>query len=230
MKFLSQRGYFVKAPVPNGPVTIGGRLVLPGAASPSTGLPLVQYASVRVSSDALSIPGWLSQEIHCLYSWTCNIHLGDFSYRQTPETVTVLEYQAGIDGAGPDFPYEGYPKSFRAVSGTLEAISEREQAIILHLNKSAAPDFAVDPDYAMNTPEANDLSYPRHQFGGVPLLLQSDAPPKDCIECRREMQLFASVGNGNYTNDLGFFGNDFVQILYWCCPACQIVSARNYCD
>jgi hypothetical protein len=134
----------------------------------------------------------------------------------------VMEYERGIDGANQDFPYPGYPVAFEAVNLELERISIDDQSLMLALN--------VEPRLAYKNERAKWLYQPRHQFGGTPYLLQGAIEPKHCVVCHEEMQIVASIGNEAYSDERGFFGEDFVQIVYWCCPPCKTISARNYTD
>ena len=204
---------------------IGGACKLQGAVSPNNGRPLLQHASVTLTRGGFWIPGWKSYNIHLLYSWQCNIYTEDFSYRETPTAIEVVEYAKGVDDTT-GFPYEGYPSLFPPVRCDLLEIPPREQAIISRLN---AVDSS-DPDYKYNTPGAEDLSNPRHQFGGEPFLFNPDTPRKTCPLCREEMTLVATIANENYSDADGFFGNDYVQVVYWCCPPCLVISARNFAD
>jgi hypothetical protein len=149
----------------------------------------------------------------------------DFSYRDTDQRIEIVEFGHGAsDHEG--FPYVGYPSSFPPVPCELVQISKSDQMIISKLNASAF----TNPDYKYSTIGAEELAQPRHQFGGEPFLLDPNAHEKHCPVCKNEMLLFASIANDNYSDSDGFFGNDFVQILYWICSSCQIVSARNYAD
>jgi len=222
MKIFSEFGFFAGQRSPGGVLTIGGTAELEGAVSPNNGLPLIQHACLRLTPELFWIPNWSAPEIRFLYSWKCNIHLGDFSYRHTSSAVTMLEVQRGDDSATFNFPYPHYPARFEPVHLALEPISIEDQRLMLALND--------DPRLAYRNKRAKWLYQPRHQFGGTPYLLQGEIEPKRCIVCGEEMPVIASIGNEAYSDERGFFGEDFVQIVYWCCAPCQVISARNFAD
>jgi len=224
MLFLPGDGFFVGPASASGDLTLGGSCLLHGAISPNTGSQLTQFARVRIDTGAFSIPDWQLPDIRFLYSWKCNIHEGSFSYRYLRNSIEIVEY---IEGTGDHdcFPYENYPEAFQEVHRELKGVSESDQQIIRQLN---SPD--CDPAFEFSSPRADELSVPRHQFGGIPYLLDPEMPEKECILCDKEMLLVAAIGNDSYSNEYGFSGNDFVQILYWACPKCHVISALNFCD
>jgi hypothetical protein len=200
-KMLSNRALFVGAPSAEGPLTIGGTCSLPGAKSPINGRPLLQYAEVRLEREGFWIEGWRSENIHFLYSWKCSIMSGYFSYRQADGAITVLEvHKSSRQPVSSNFPYAEYPEAFEARQFQ----------------------FATEP-----TESTND---PLHQFGGTPIVVMQWVDPKACIGCGAEMPLAATLGDRNFSTKQGFVRNSGVQIVYWVCPTCQIVAARNYCD
>ncbi|WP_155617095.1 hypothetical protein [Xanthomonas translucens] len=226
MKFINSPGYVVAESSENSSheAYIGGRCPLPGAVSPNTGAPLTQFARVVQSRDGFAVPGFDEPELHLLYSWKCDIHKGDFSYRYINGSIEVVEYTTGSDDYE-DFPYPNYPEVFNEVSVGIRRLSDEEMAVIERLN---APD--VDGEYKFSGALPSMLSVPQHQFGGVPYLLDTERVRKDCPVCKKEMTVIASVGNKNYSTDEGFVGNDFVQILYFSCSSCKVVSALNFSD
>lgn len=221
MKFLSESGYFLDHQTAAGQVVIGGACPLPGAISPNTGVALTQFAQVRLDPEAFWIPDWGRADIHFLYSWTCGICESDFSYQYVDGGLKVLEFGSGNEGFD-GFPYEDYPLLFDPVSFALKKISEADRLVILELNKEECTS-----EYRFSTRRIEQLSVPTHQFGGVPYLF---APgfAKDCVVCGQEMPVVASIGNGSYSTVEGFCGNDFVQIVYWACIECKVVSALNF--
>jgi len=50
-----------------------------------------------------------------------------------------------------------------------------------------------------------------------------------CEGCGQTMRLLASIGNAN-ESELGFTGNEFVQMLFHFCDSCSIVTAENLTD
>jgi len=224
VKILPGDGYFAGTASANGELTIGGRCSSNGAISPNTGLPLTQFACVRLNPESFCIPGWPMPEIHFLYSWKCRIHEGDFSYRYVNGDLEVVEFCKGV-GDSEGFPYDDYPVQFDEIRLQLQRMTKEDQSIIIELND---PD--CDPDLKYDNERASDLSEPMHQFGGMPYLISPEETSKDCVICGCEMFLTASIGNNSHSNNEGFSGNDFVQVVYWTCPECHVVSARNFCD
>lgn len=224
MKFLAGNGFSISHLVGASDVLFGGCCELSGAISPNTGLPLTQFARLTLDRGRFWIPAWTLPEIHFLYSWKCKIHEGDFSYRYVNGTIEVVEFCEGFENYE-GFPYEDYPLFFEETYCELNAIDDEDHAIIVELNN---PDG--DPDFKYGNDRAWQLSVPRHQFGGVPYLLDSDNPEKYCPICNDEMTVVATIGNDSFSKNDGFFGNDFVQVVCWACGPCQVVSARNYCD
>ena len=224
MKILPGDGYIVGSASDNGELSIGGQCSFKGAISPNTGEALTQFACARLNPESFWIPGWSVPEIHFLYSWKCNISKGDFSYRYVNGDLEVVEFTEGKDDCE-GFPYDDYPVLFDEVLLQLQRMTKEDQAVISELNK---PD--CDPDFKYDNNRAFELSKPMHQLGGVPYLISPDDAVKDCPICGREMFLVASIGNNSYSQNEGFSGNDFVQVVYWACPECCVVSTRNFCD
>jgi len=225
-RFL-EKGFFVDSLTPNGELTIGGLSNLKGAFSPNSGHPLTQLAKIQVKSLGFYIPGWELPWIHFLYSWTCAIHEDDFSYQYVVErdSINIIEYHSGVDDYS-GFPYENYPVSFPEVHLSLKQLTSEEQAVILQLNEESDESVFDNPN-----PEFARLSVPTHQFGGTPFLLSPKHGSKECPVCHQEMILIASMGNESYSdNNEGLSGNEFVQIIFFTCPFCKVVSAKNFYD
>jgi hypothetical protein len=224
MTFLLGTGYFVDAVDSDGLLVIGGRCPLPGAVSPNTGLSLTQFARIKLSPENYSIPGWAMPELHLLYSWKCKIHEGEFSYRYADDDLEIIEFCKGSDDYE-GFPYDDYPILFDEVRLRLRPLTEDEQSMIVQLNQPNCP-----PGLKHDNPLADRLSIPTHQFGGVPYLVDPAASERDCIVCGKNMPVVASIGNKSYSKNDGLSGNDFVQVLYWACASCQVVSALNFTE
>ncbi|MES2312283.1 MAG: hypothetical protein V4566_08315 [Pseudomonadota bacterium] len=221
MKIASRKGHFLGMRVSNGPAVIGGACGLPGAISPNNGLPLTQHAAVKLGTNGFALPNWDLPELHFLYSWKCCISQGDFSYRYTSDRLEVIEYTAGTDDFD-GFPYDGYPVIFPPVQFLLSPISEEDQELIGRLN-----DTQIDQGFRFDDEKAGQLSIPTHQFGGSPFLLDPLMGDKPCPGCGSEMELVASIGNNCFSRDEGFFGNDFVQLVFLGCAKCHVLSAVN---
>lgn len=224
MKFLTGKGFSVAPFGIANDVLFGGCCELSGAISPNTGLALTQFARLRLDQERFWIPAWNLPEIHFLYSWKCKIHEGEFSYRYVNGAIEVVEFCRGFEN-NDDFPYEDYPLLFDETWHELSVVDDEDHAILVELNN---PDG--DPDFKYDNDRAWQLSVPRHQFGGVAYLLDPDSLGKCCPICNDEMTVVATIGNDSFSKNDGFFGHDFVQVVYWACGPCKVVSAINYCD
>jgi hypothetical protein len=221
MKTVAGKGHFLGMRVSEGPAVIGGACKLPGAISPNTGLPLTQHAAVKLGVNGFAMPNWDMPELHFLYSWKCCISQGDFSYRYTSGRLEIIEYTAGTDDFD-GFPYDDYPVIFPSVQFLLRPIPEDDQELIGQLN-----DTKIDQGFRFDNERAGQLTIPTHQFGGMPFLLDPLMSEKRCAACSSEMDLVASIGNNCYSRDEGFFGNDFVQLVFFGCAHCHVLSAVN---
>jgi hypothetical protein len=201
---------------------IGGPCDVRGAVSPNSGRALLQLASLYVAEGALELKGWPSPSIKLLYSWTCAICEGRFSYGQLEESIELIEVERGE--AYSEFPYPHYPNAFREVPARLVALTNEEQASIRRIN-SAKGDRQFELIYNMP-----NLAIPRHQVGGEPYFVSPEMKSSLCPKCQKEMSFLAAIGNNSYCDSFGFTGNDFVQVVYQICAGCGVVSADNYAD
>jgi hypothetical protein len=224
MKLFLGNGFFVDQLTQNGELTIGGLNNLKGANSPNSGLPLTQLAKIQVTQSGFHLPDWEFPWIHFFYSWKCKIHEDDFSYQYSSDSIHIIEYCSGIDDYS-GFPYENYPESFPEIRLSLKELTSEEQSVIAQLNQENEMSIFDNPN-----PEFIRLSIPAHQFGGVPFLLSPESSNKNCPVCYQNMVLIATIGNESYSNNEGLSGNDFVQIIYWACLTCKVISAKNFCD
>jgi hypothetical protein len=200
---------------------IGGRCTLKGATSPNTSKPLVQYAELYVASGEIACTMWNSPSISLLYSWTCGICEGPFSYRQTLEAIEVLQANSGQGYS--DFPYSYYPEAFAVVPAALVPLTDHQRRKIAEINSATRETrFAIEKS-------ARDLSRPRHQVGGVPYGAQDHVVSR-CPSCKNTMEFLATMGNKTYRDALGFANNDFVQVVYEVCFTCNVITANNYVD
>jgi len=200
--------------------TMGGPQSIPGAISPDSGAPLLLVATLNLRDARLHVPRTAVERLHLLYSWTCPISEGPFSYRETASGVELLQGRRG--DAFDDFPYAGYPAFFPETSLALQRLTEEEQRVILKLNRREDDPIALESSFS-------HLAVPASQIGGEPRLLQWPLHRFECPECRRMMPLLAMIGNRN-GSERGFTGNDFVQMLFFFCVACSVVTAENVTD
>lgn len=196
-----------------------GRTVLRGAISPNSGRPLLQLLALDVSDERLDLPRPSLAALPLLYSWTCPISEGVFSYRVTIDHVELIAFESG--NPYEDFPYEDYPAAFAGRPVDLVPLTGAEQDAILCLNTRDIP-FAERDRLA-------DLDKPRHQVGGVPRLLQPPIDEMKCPSCGAAMPLLASIASENGA-PRGFADNDFVQVIYHLCRACVVLSCYHMAD
>jgi hypothetical protein len=221
LKVLAGNGFFLGHESSRGVLTIGGSCELAGAISPNTGLPLTQHAAARMNTQEFFVPDFDETMLHFLYSWKCNISKGDFTYQYIGGRLEILDFVEGQDDFE-GFPYENYSILFPAVKFDLRPVSDGDRLLISILN-----DPEGDNGFKFESERASELSVPAHQFGGLPFLLRSDMDNRCCAVCGREMLLTAAIGNKCFSNDDGFFGNDFVQLVYFTCGPCKVITAVN---
>lgn len=218
--FPSQ-GYFL-VPAIGGPHILGGDQNLAGALSPNSGRRLLQLARISTTDPRLYLQAAEFEGLPLLYSWTCDIHRGEFTYRVDQKGIEILAYEAGST-VYTKFPYKDYPDSFAAVMMDLVPIDASEQQIILGLNDRETRRVSESAH------EGGKLDQPMHQLGGIPRLMQDEVSKRKCPRCAGQMPLFASIADDNGT-PRGFTNNPYVQVIYHLCRACWIVNCYNLSD
>ena len=203
-----------------GSIRLGGACVFEGAVSPNNGFPLTQHVLLEADVRCVRDAGWKGP-MPLLYAWKCAIHLEDFTYQVLDGRLKLLAY-----GQGPvdvdDFPYPGYPVVFKEQRFEACEVPLSEAAQWSTLNAMTLRDERVDPDSPLW-----DLAKPRHQFGGAPYLLNPADVEAICPLCSRAMPIFATVADESGTLAQPFFGNEYVQLVYFLCAACRVLTARN---
>lgn len=215
-------GYFITASKSDASSahSLCGAQSIRGALSPNSGLPLLLVASLDLTDPRLKIPSPRLKTLHLLYSWTCPISDGEFTYRETDGGVQLLKYTAGPPHK--DFPYDRYPPAFSRISAQLQQVDEHEQSVIRALNRREKDLIVLEEQFP-------HLAKPRSQVGGEPRLMQWPLPQRTCPECGEAMPLLATIGDENGT-PRGFTGNPFVQLLYFFCVPCGTVTVYNIAD
>jgi len=127
------QGYFVESATTDSPHALCGPQRINGAISPNTGLPLLLLVSLDPADPRLGISHLKLATLHLLYSWTCGISDGVFSYRESSEAVEIIAYTKGP--LHTDFPYENYPLFFPRVPVELKALTSEEQIVVERLNR-----------------------------------------------------------------------------------------------
>lgn len=215
-------GYFITASESDtsSAHSLCGAQSIRGAISPNSGLPLLLVASLDLTDPRPGITDHRLKTLHLLYSWTCPISDGEFTYRETDSDVQVLKYTAGPPHE--DFPYDKYPASFPRITAQLQQVDRHEQFIIRALNRR-------ENDSILREEQFPHLATPRSQVGGEPRLMQWPLPQRTCPECGEAMPLLAAIGDVNGTSR-GFTGNPFVQLIYFFCVPCGAVTTYNITD
>jgi hypothetical protein len=193
---------------------------LSGAISPNSGLPLLLVASLDLADPRLEVSNSKIRILHLLYSWTCGICEGDFTYRESDQGVEILSYSKGPTES--DFPYEHYPVSFPRVELQLQLLTSEEQAVIKQVNRREGGSMS-------RARQLLRVKIPHAQVGGEPRLMQWPLAPRLCEICGGSMPLLASIGNQN-GSARGFTDNDFVQTIFLLCNTCTVVTAYNLTD
>ena len=133
------RGYLMvpaTSPPPHDGHILGGAQNIAGAVSPNSGRRLLQLAQINTADRRLELQAADFEMLPLLYSWTCDMHQGSFTYRVRPGSVELLDFQQGR--AHTDFPYAGYPDAFAPQFMDLAPIDANDQKIILELNDRSA--------------------------------------------------------------------------------------------
>lgn len=193
-----------------------------GAISPNTNRPLLPVACLDPSDPRLEITECSSGTIPLLYSWTCAVSEGELTYRFSKDDIEVLSAVRRAGSLGQDFPYENYPMFFPSVELELHALNEGEQALIQRMNRRTEDTFDLENQFP-------HLAAPRSQVGGQPRLMQWPLASCSCPSCGAQMPLLAAIGNEN-ASPRGFTDNAFVQMLFFLCAPCSIVTGYNICD
>jgi len=222
VQHVPSRGYFINF----GTVDTASRFdhifcgehTIRGAACPNCSKPLLRYVGFDVRDLRLGLAAFPSEKLNLFYCWTCNMSQEPLFYLcQRNGDIQLLHFGKG--GKSTDFPYPNYPRFFPQREIWLEEIPPEVQLKISLLNQNRGAE-------ADDIPPA--LAVPRHQVGGIPLLVQ---PLLDlhCPQCNKRMALFSSFGDDT-GGERGFTGNPFVQVLFHLCSSCAIVGAYQQCD
>ena len=219
MTSYTSAGYFLESARADSRHALCGPQHINGAVSPNSGLPLLLVASLDTADPLLGIENLKLDTLHLLYSWTCGISAGVFSYRESSKGLEIITYTKGP--VQTDFPYDNFPPFFPRVGVDLKALSPDEQAIIERVNRRESGALALARQF--------HLTVPRSQVGGEPRLMQWPLRTCVCPVCGTSMPLLASIGNDT-GSALRFTDNDFVQTVFFLCDTCTVVTAYNMCD
>jgi hypothetical protein len=193
-----------------------------GAICPACSKPLLRVLSLSAADSRLNADPAKTPAVHLLYCWTCSIPYGHFSYRVRQDgTVEVLDLPPTTEYAfGPDGPYDGYTGTYPMKKVSLVALSEEER----QAEKLAHSDM----DLAFTL-------FPRHQIGGTPVILNSEAIA--CPACLKPSPFLAVIcddASGNRPGEVAardsFVGNLGVQMVFHFCRECSVVTAYHSND
>jgi len=128
-----------------------------------------------------------------------------------------------VSGPGiPGFPYPNYPESFPSERVELLPITPDIQKIIILMNEGREEEC---DEFSRK----HELYMPKNQIGGIPLLLQGATENPKCQNCRLSMPFLICISNrASFSNR--FTDYDYVQVIFYFCSDCQVVSAFQACD
>lgn len=193
-----------------------------GGWCPNCAKPLLLFMSLDTSDSRLHKYSIRKIIVPLLYCWTCGISQTPFYYRVINDNeIKILSY--GKSKKYVDFPYAYYPEHFPLARIELNAITNIEQDIISKLNAG------IINQYLDLSIELQYLAEPTHQIGGEPYLVQREFDKVHCCLCNTSMCFFAAVAN-NCTDNRGFIGNDYVQVIFYFCKSCDVLCAIQMCD
>lgn len=189
---------------------------------PNCNKPLLQFFSFDARDQRLGLSECSFTRLPLVYCWQCSVSQHPFIYsiNTTGENINYISYGKGDMYF--DFPYKNYPVSFAESSIQFVPLSSLEQKIIKQYNRN--------PNSLLSVPEEfRYLFRPQIQYGGEPYLCQFPLNPLFCPICCGNMFFLCSVTD-NAEKDYVFTGNDYVQVLYFLCPVCSVITAIQMCD
>ena len=179
------------------------------------------------------------------FCWTCSTWL---AYQVSGRQFTMIK-QNPTAAFQEDWPYPNYPRELPRVGAVLEAIPPDIEKICL-VGDEVGEDWLTAYDRKRfaaweGAPRFSDLH--RQQFGGLPHLEQDHekhmCPNKRCGWTKKYanyayggMKELASVHNDPQKHlpliepADGEDSNEWVQVVFWICPACLTVRADQRCD
>jgi hypothetical protein len=211
--------------------TLGGKHDLAGAYCFPCKLPylLMMSLDTRDPRLGLSFPhGRFEDPLHrqrplhelpLLYCWSCGPCL---DYRINPEGgIDPLNHSKEASWPYSCLPYEPYPKSFPKKHLRLTPMTSRTQELLRKRNAGTL-------DEAASTSEEDHRSLLlKHQIGGEPRFQQGFYGAK-CALCGKPPPFLAAVAET--TGSKKKFSPYGVQVLFFYCAPCQVVSTYHDCD
>jgi len=203
--------------------TFCGKHHVSGAWCPNCQRPLLRFLALDVSDPRLQLSGTPFNPLSLFYCWTCEGTGGENLFYRFGRAEEIVLIQYGQKPYVDDFPYPNYPLAFPQARAMLLRITPEAQRYITLINADEMEEGEEPESY-------HDLTWPQHQVGGEPYLVQHNPEYRmDCPICGRRMPFLASIAD-NCLDPRGFTGNDFVQVIYHYCPVCYVVGAGNWCD
>ena len=225
MPFIARptSGYWIKLCQEYPPDTecfhgFGGRHGVRGAWCPNCQHPLTLILKLYAPDPVLDMMDIPLMFLHLLYCWQCAVAQGDFSYRIVDDfDIEILH--AGVGGVQSDFPYEGYARAHPESAVALVPVSGPDQRTIAGWNR----------DGSVRSAKQLSILDARHQLGGEPWLAQPGEAGPSCCRCGQPQPFLASIGDES-TDPRGLIGCAGVQVLYFFCRSCRVLTARNRSD
>jgi hypothetical protein len=197
-----------------------GPCTIRGAVCPNCSAPLLQFVNFDLRDPRLGLSTFRARHLPLLFCWRCPLAQEPFAYRLLEDGGVDL-IACGIGEPEIDFPYPDYPAAFPAAKFGLVPLTDAQQATVADLNAGAISDQKLVDGLL--------LDVPRHQIGGEPYLVQPGMGAMVCPKCKVELPLLATIGDDT-VDGRGFTGNDYVQVLYFLCANCSVVTAYQTCD
>ncbi len=201
------------------PHTALGPHNIPGAYCDNCDAPLHRLLSLDVRDPILNLPSLPFPWLHLLLCPSCGGGSPDYSYaiREDDSIVPLAR-----DHGGGQSPYDDYPLYFPARSVSFIPVTPTEQEIIWEFNQRG-DNYDLLCDLYQDT-----LGEIRHQFAGEPFLIQLTQNPP-CPLCGKTMPFVVAVAD-DIAPSPGFLDNCGIQMLFYLCPACAVISSIIECD
>jgi hypothetical protein len=130
-----------------------------------------------------------------------------------------------VDGLTEKLPlWDSYPIFFTILNLPFRFQTPLERRLCSRLNGGSS---AVLIEEMTNSLGISSLPY-FHYVGGLPPFV-SKFDHKNCPNCGGNMMLLSAIGNYNGAC-LGFFDNDYVQMIFTICELCCCISGTHLVD
>lgn len=196
--------------------TFCGPHTVPGAMCPNCVKPLLRFFALDTADERLHLGQVPFGVLSLFFCWRCPIAQEMLFYRIVPDSgIELLQYQIGEPEV--DWPRKDYPDYFPMASARLVEISDEAQQMFQRLNRGMLKKWPL----RQRNPE---LIFPRHQYGGEPVLMQRDLDYLvECSSCGDSMPFLASIGT-DCLDPRGFVKYESVQVIYHYCTRCHVMG------